>query len=428
MSSLGFLVDDVPIPALVPVRMRIDRPRVDDPVADLGRKLTEGGFVGRIRAGERIGITAGSRGITGLPELIRELVRKVRAAGADPFVFPAMGSHGGATAEGQFELLGRMGITESFVEAPIRSSMETVFVGQSAKGFPVYMDRYAWESDGVIAINRIKPHTSFRGPIESGVVKMLVIGMGKQRGAEACHCLGFPLMSENVREMAEVVLKSGKLRFGVGLVENAFHELARVEPIAPDELLAREPALLDEARSLLPRIPFDDVDVVILDEIGKDISGTGFDTNALGRYHSIVFAGPPRVTRLVVLRLSKKTGGNANGLGMADVTTRKVFERFSFDETYPNALTSTASVSVKIPMVMDSDRLAIQAAIKMCLVPKMEDVRLLRLRSTAAMDEMWVSAPLARIARDMPQLELLKSADAADPMVFDAAGNFSELS
>ena len=420
MSTIDRLLDPIPNPRLVKVRQSFERPQVADVAGELVRNLKAAGAFARVKKGDRVAITAGSRGITGLPLVLKTVAAEVRKAGGEPFLFPAMGSHGGATAEGQRDMLAGMGITEETVGAPIHASMETVEIGVSSNGFPVHLDRFAAEADGIVVVNRIKPHVAFRGPCESGLMKMIVIGMGKQKGADTCHELGFGTMAENLQTMGRVTLAKAKVLCGVALLENAYHETARVEVLPGDEIPVREPALLEEAWRLYPRLYFDRLDVLIIDEIGKDISGTGFDTNVVGRYHTPYVSGGPTITRIACLDITARSHGNANGLGILDFTTRRAFDKFDFDNTYPNSLTSTVPTSVKIPMVLKSDRQAIQAAIKTCNILKKAEVRLARIRNTVALDEIAVSENLLAEVRANTRLAV-----AGEPFAlgFDANGN-----
>jgi len=420
MSTIDRLLDPIPIPRLVKVRQSFERPQVADVAGELVHKLGGAAAFARVKKGDRVAITAGSRGITGLPLVLKTIASEIRKAGGEPFLFPAMGSHGGATAEGQRDMLAGMGITEETVGAPIHASMETVEIGVSSNGFPVHLDRFAAEADGIVVVNRIKPHVAFRGPCESGLMKMIVIGMGKQKGADTCHELGFGTMAENLQTMGRVTLAKAKVLCGVALLENAYHETARVEVLPGDEIPVREPALLEEAWRLYPRLYFDRLDVLIIDEIGKDISGTGFDTNVVGRYHTPYVSGGPTITRIACLDITARSHGNANGLGILDFTTRRAFDKFDFDNTYPNSLTSTVPTSVKIPMVLKSDRQAIQAAIKTCNILKKAEVRLARIRNTVALDEIAVSENLLGEVRSNARLAV-----AGEPFAlgFDANGN-----
>jgi Lactate racemase N-terminal domain len=406
-STIDSLLEGIPLPRMVKVRQTFDRPRVVDVEGDLVRKLRESGALAKVKPGHKIAVTAGSRGIVSLPLMLKILVSEIERAGGRPFLFPAMGSHGGATAEGQRDMLVGMGITEEVVGAPIRATMETVVVGTSDNGFPVHLDKYAFEADGIVVINRIKPHVAFRGPCESGLMKMIVLGMGKQKGADICHELGFGKMAENILAIGRAALAKANILCGVGILENAYHETARLEVLAGEEIPHREPVLLKEAWRLYPRIYFDRLDVLIIDEIGKDISGTGFDTNVVGRYHTPYASGGPTITRVAVLDITDRSHGNANGLGILDFTTRRAFDKFSFEDTYPNSLTSTVPMTVKIPMVLKNDRQAIQAAIKTCNIPDKSNVRLVRIKNTVALDEIAVSENLLAEVKSNRHLEAL---------------------
>lgn len=406
-STIDRLLEGIPIPRMVKARQTFDRPRVADVEGELIRKFRASGVLAKVKPGHQIGITAGSRGITSLPLMLKILVAEIKRVGGEPFLFPAMGSHGGATAEGQRDMLIGMGITEAYVGAPIRATMETVELGISANGFPAHLDKYAHEADGIVVVNRIKPHVAFRGKCESGLMKMIVIGMGKQKGADICHDLGFGQMAENILSIGQVTLARAKILCGVGILENAYHETARLEVMAGADIPQREPALLEEAWRLYPKLYFDRLDVLIIDEIGKDISGTGFDTNVVGRYHTPYASGGPTITRVAVLDITDRSHGNANGLGILDFTTRRAFDKFSFKDTYPNSLTSTVPASVKIPMVLSNDRQAIQAAIKTCNILDKSKVRLVRIKNTVALDEIAVSENLLPEVRENKHLQAL---------------------
>jgi hypothetical protein len=352
--------------------------------------------------------------------LVKALVEEIKKAGAKPFLVPAMGSHGGATAEGQRNMLIGMGFTEEYIGAPIRATMETVQLGVSANGFPVYFDKNAMEADGTIFINRIKPHVAFRGEVESGLLKFIVIGLGKQKGADICHELGFGRMAENIPAMAKVSLEKANILFAVGLLENAYHETCRIEVLKKTEIEKEEPALQAESKRLSPKIYFDKLDVLVIDEIGKDISGTGFDTNVVGRYHTPYCSGGPSITRVAVLDVTKVSHGNANGLGIVDFTTRRVFDKFSFEDTYPNSLTSTVPLSVKIPMVLKNDRQAIQACIKTCNRLDKENVTLVRIKNTVALGELEISENLIPYAKENKYLEVI---GAPYSLTFNKDGN-----
>jgi hypothetical protein len=346
------------------------------------------------------------------------VVSELKGRGAAPFVVPAMGSHGGATSEGQIEVLADLGVTERSVGCPIRSSMDVVEIGRLENGLPVFVDRQAYEADGVVIVNRVKPHTSFRGASESGLVKMLTIGLGKQKGADSCHALGLARMAEHILAMARLSLARVRVLFGVATVENAYDRPARVVAVPAAEIVSRDRELLVEAKANMPRIPFDSFDVLVVDRMGKEFSGTGMDPNITGRYTTPLVTGGPQVGRLAVLDLTDASHGNANGIGLADVTTRRLVERMDRAATYVNALTSRVPPSVRIPLTLDTDREAIQAAVKTCGARDPTRVRLVRIPNTLHLAELWISESLLDEARANPAMTLCGE---PRPMQFDGA-------
>ena len=422
MDIVEKLLHSTPIPEVARIEQKFDRPVIRNIEDDFSSKLHNSGVLKEIRKGWRAAITVGSRSISNGPLIVKLLVKELKKRGAEPFIIPAMGSHGGAAAEGQQNMLESMGFTESYVQAPIRSSMEVVRLGTTDRGLPVYIDRYAHKAEAIIIFNRIKPHVSFRGNFESGLMKMIAIGLGKQKGAEACHELGYESMEQNIIDIARISLNKSRISFAVGLIENAYHETCSIEILKKEEIEQNEPALQQSARDLLPRIFFKELDVLIIDEIGKDISSTGFDTNVVGRFHTpCAYAiGSPDITRIAVLDLTEASHGNANGLGIVDFTTRRLFNKFRFDQTYPNALTSTVPLSVKIPMVLENDQLAIQAAIKSCNIVNKEEVRLVRIKNTIKVDQIEVSGNLLAEVRNHEKQRLLSD---PRPLDFDNLGN-----
>lgn len=420
MSTIDRLLDSIAIPKVIRVRQKFDRPVIDDVVTELKSRLAAKDVLSKIKPGQSVAITVGSRGITNMPLMIKTLVEEVKRCGGQPFMVPAMGSHGGATAQGQREMTIGMGYTEEYIGAPMKSDMEPVQIGVSENGFPVFFDRNAYEADWTIVANRIKPHVAFRGPVESGLQKMITIGLGKQKGADICHELGFGEMAVNIPAMAKVSLAKANILCGIGVLENPFHETCRIEVMSTHEIASLEPVLQQEAKDRCPRIHFDKLDMVIIDEIGKDISGTGFDTNVVGRYHTPYISGGPDVKRLAVLDITDVSHGNANGLGIADYTTKRAFDKFSFEHTYPNALTSTVPLSVKIPMVLKSDKQVIQACIKSSNRLDKENVTLLRMKNTNHLGELEVSVSLTSYIAAHSHLEII-----SDPYewFFDTQGN-----
>jgi hypothetical protein len=420
MSFIDQALDPIKIPRFVKVRQNFPRPVVADAAAELRAKLDAGKFLEGVKAGMSIAITAGSRGITNYPLVIKTLVEEVKKRGAAPFIFPAMGSHGGATAEGQKNMLAGLGISEETMGCPVKSTMEVVQLGTAWNGRPVYLDKYANEADGIIVVNRIKPHTGFRGKVESGICKMVTIGMGKQKGADFCHAEGFGHMAENIPAIAQVTLEKKNIICCVGLIENSYHETAQLEVLHKEEVLEKEPALLERAWELLAKIQIDEFDVLVMDEIGKNIAGTGFDTNVVGRYNTPYASGGPKITRVTALDITDVSHGNGNGFGMLDMTTRRAFEKFDMDQTYPNAITSTVPLTVKIPMVLKSDKQAIQGCIKTCNVDDWSKLRIVRIKNTIALNEIEVSEALLPLVQAHPNMEVL-----SEPyeLKFDENGN-----
>ena len=344
------------------------------------------------------------------------MVRIIRACGGKPYIFPAMGSHGGATAEGQTDLLARYDITEEKVGAPIRATMETILVDHMPDGTPLYMDKYAAEADRIVLINRIKPHTTVRGPIESGIIKMMVIGMGKIEGATIMHTQhGMDTFHEVLPRAAQVLLKHIPLAFGVGLVEDAFDQTSHIEALYPSTLLEREQALLVMARKRMARIYFDDIDVLVVDEIGKEISGGGFDPNIAGRNSRGVSGFDlPRIKKLVLLDLTEETHGNATGVGMADVITRRLFDRIDFKATYTNVITSAYLDAAAIPLIMDTAEEAVRIAMKTVLRVKPGAHRVVRIKNTLDLKTIWVSKPMLEEVQQHEKLSTSGSPEALD--------------
>lgn len=423
-AVLHQLLDPVPLPRLARVRYAMPTP---PPLADAGgavreqlRQLDAGKMV---RPGQRIAVGVGSRGIGHLPEIVAALVAELRALGAEPFIVPAMGSHGGATAEGQRDVLLHLGVTPERVGAPIVSQMETVEIGRTADGTPVLCDREALAADGIVFVARVKPHTAFRGPYESGLAKMLAIGLGKQAGAATCHAAGFGEMARLVPALAAVVLARAPVRFAIAILENAHDQPYKLMVVPADRMLAEEPALLEEARRAMPGLPFNRLDVLVIDQIGKNISGDGADPNITGRYPTPYATGGPEVNKQVVLDLTDASDGNANGIGTADFTTVRLARKMNFGRTYPNALTSTVPGPVRLPMVLPSDRLAIAAALLTCNAVGREP-RLVRIQNTLRLDEFWVSeALLGEVEGDRHQ----RVVAGPDRIAWDDAGNLPDI-
>lgn len=420
MGMIEKLLADTSVPEMVTVRQIFDDTHIPEEQIpeQIERELRR--VASSIRPGMKIAITVGSRGVANIPLIIRSLADFVRKQGAIPFVVPAMGSHGGATAEGQLQVIEGYGVTEEYIGCEIRSSMETVVVGQTENGLDVHVDRNAFYADGIIVCGRVKPHTGFRGPYESGVMKMMAIGLGKQRGAEVIHQDGFSKFREYVPMFGKVILRKAPVLCGLALLENAYDKTREIVGLTPDEIIEKEPELLLRAKSYMPRILFDDCDVLIVDEIGKDISGDGMDPNISGRFPTPYAQGGIQAKRVAVLDLTEASHGNACGIGLADITTKRLFEKMSFEATYPNAITNTVTDEMKIPMVMGSDSLAIRAAIKTCNDFDASNPKVIRIRSTAHMETIEISSALLPLAKKNPRIEIFGQ---PAPMGFDEKGN-----
>ena len=342
-----------------------------------------------------VAVGVGSRGVARIDEVTAALVEALKEAGAEPFVVPAMGSHGASSAEGQAEVLRHLGVSEETVGCPVRATMETVLVGETPDGVPVHVDKNAYEADAIVVVNRVKPHTAFRGTVESGPTKMLAIGLGKQKGAHAIHFAGWGEIHRTIPQAARVMVETGRFAFGLAVVENADEEPCRVAAIPAGRFEEAEAPLLEEAKRNLLRLPFGELDVLVVDEIGKNISGDGADPNVTGRF-ATPYGGDdvPHVERMVFLGLTHQTGGNATGLGAADVVTERLAGNVDRSSTYMNALTSTTPAAAKTPMVMPDDRMAIAAAITMCAGIDPKRVRLARVKNTLDLRRLWVSEAL----------------------------------
>ena len=420
MNIIKELLKDVPLPKMVKIRQTFNADEILDVSAALSAALVESGQLAQIRPGMNIAIAAGSRGVAQIATLVRTTVAEVKKLGANPFVVPAMGSHGGATGAGQAEVLAHLGITEEYVGCPIVSSMEVVEISRLPNGMPVYIDKYAYQADGIIVINRIKPHTAFRGPNESGLVKMITIGLGKQKGAESCHAYGFKYMHDLIPAMAKEMLQLAPIMFGIATVENAYDHVAKIVVAGAAELIETDRQLLIEAKAAMPRIEFSPIDVLVIDEIGKDVSGDGMDPNITGRYPTPYPTGGPEVSKMVVLDLTEKTGGNANGVGTADFTTKRLVNKTDFQALYANGITSTVVRPNAIPMTLDCDLDAIRAAVKTSNALDLSKIRLVRIKNTLQLGEIMISEAMLPDA-----LSLANVAVCSEPfeMQFDDLGN-----
>jgi len=416
------LIKDTYIPKMFPVRQNFDPAHIErEEIPGLVRSLlAEEKLACQIKPGMEIAVTCGSRGISNIDIIVKSICDTVKSMGATPFVVPAMGSHGGATAEGQKEVLAHYGVTEGYLGCEIRSSMETVFVGKNAEGLDVYMDKNAAQADGIILCNRVKPHTSFKGDVESGLMKMMAIGLGKQYGADRCHEAGFQNMAKNVKLFGSVVLNNSPVLFGVAILENAFDRTRRLAVLTKEEIPEKEPELLTEARSFMPRILVDSCDVLIIDKIGKDISGTGADPNVAGPFGDSGAQYGLKSQSICILDLTDNTNGNGYGIGAADATTQRLFDKLDLEAMYVNSITSTALWKNRIPLVMANDREAIKVVIKCCNEIDKKNPRVVRIKDTLHLAEIMLSESYLEEIKKIPELE--KTGE-PEYLPFDENGN-----
>jgi len=361
-----------------------------------------------IKPGHKIAVAVGSRGISNLKEIVIETILNLKKAGTTPFIIPAMGSHGGATEEGQAQVLASLGITEESVGVPIVSSMDTVKVATTITNIPIHFDKVAYQADGIVIINRVKPHTSFRGPIESGLTKMLAIGLGNHKGASYIHSLGFEQFSKVIPEVGKLVLEKTSVLFGVAILENAYDETARIELVSASRIMEREPELLQEAKTYMPRLIPQNFDVLVIEQIGKEISGAGMDPNIVGR-RGVTSSGfdAPNFQKTVVLDLTDKTNGNAMGIGLADVTTRNLVSKINFCSVYANAITSTSLTAAKIPVVMNTEKEAIVVALRTCNGINLSQAKIVLIKNTLELDRILVSEPVLEDIKTRGDIEVL---------------------
>lgn len=424
MGIIQELLKGIELPRVVKIRQKFQVTEINDIPGTMHQEFAKADIGDRIKKGMRIAIAVGSRGMDKIPELVRLTVEEIRQRGGEPFVVPAMGSHGGATAAGQAKVLANLGVTEESVGCPIISSMEVVEIGKISNGLAVHMDKQAYEADGIVIINRIKPHTAYRGPCESGLAKMLTIGLGKQKGAETCHMYSFKHMAEHVFEMAKVKLACCKVLFGIATIENAYDKISTLVAVPAEKIMEVDQQLLPEAKAKMPRILFDPVDVLVVDQIGKEISGDGMDPNITGRFPTPYADGGLDANKVVVLDLTKETNGNACGIGVADYTTRKLFNKVDFDYTYSNLITNTTPGPARMPMMLADDREALLVAVKTCNARDMSKVKLVRIKDTLHIGEIIISEALLPEAEANPNIEICGE---LMEMEFDEAGNLLGL-
>jgi hypothetical protein len=414
------------LPKMYRVRQSFDDSRIENigqaVAAELG-KLS----LAAIIPGQRVAITAGSRGIADIADVLKAVVDYLKTVDARPFIFPAMGSHGGATAEGQTAVLEQLGITESYLKAPILSSMDATKIGRTADGVPVFVDQHALTADHIVVVNRIKSHTKFKAPVESGLMKMMAIGMGKLKGAEYYHKAAiqytFPRI---IMDAARLVIRKTPLICALGIVENAYGKTALISAMKPDDIENEEKALLLRSKKMMAKLPFNDIDLLIVDEMGKDISGVGIDPNVTGRNRDLlgVFDHPVQIKRLFVRDLTAKSKGNAIGVGLTDITTQRLVDKIDYAVTYKNCITSLSIEKAAVPMHFETDREAIAVGLGSMGLISPDKSKIVRIKNTSRLEMVAVSEAFATELKNRPDLEIIGQ---PQEMEFDAEDNLRSL-
>ncbi len=407
-------------PKMFRVKQELEGPALADVPGAVRETVRSLHLQGKVKPGQTVAITAGSRGVANIARIIGTLVEELKTLGLQPFIVPTMGSHGEATAEGQLKILAHYGITEATMGCPMKSSMEVVHI-VDVKGLPVFCDKNAWGADHIAVVGRIKAHTDFDGEIESGLFKMMAIGLGKQHGAEHYHRAGHQYSYAEIFPMTgQAVLDSGHVLFGLGIVENGYEQTAKVQAVFPKDFAPVEKALLVEAKAWMARIPFDAIDLLIVDELGKNISGAGMDPNVTGRASVQKPAGKPRVRQLFVRDVTPEAEGNAIGVGFADLTTQRLVKKINYAAMYMNAITSGVPDAGKVPVAMADDREAIRTALGMIGLVPVEKAKVVRIKNTLYLTEFDCSEPMLP---DVKAHRRLRPVTEPKPMTFGADGN-----
>lgn len=412
------------LPRMLRIRQHFDAPTVDDIPAAVKEEVQRLNLGSRTTPGQTVAVSVGSRGINNIALIIKSLVEELKAIGLEPFLVPAMGSHGGGIAEAQREIIEGYGVTEEYVGAPIKASMETVQIGQTEDGVPVFFDKYAFEADHVAVVGRIKPHTDFVGEIESGLHKMMLIGLGKHKGAALYHqAIVHYSFDRIIRSVGQQVIEKCGVLMGLGIVENQYDKTALLKGVAPEEFVEREKELLILAKKWMPRLPFDHVDLLIVDEIGKNISGAGMDTNVVGRkFHDNHAAEKeyPKVTRILVRGLTPETHGNASGIGTAEYAHRRAIDEMDREITYINCMTGNHPSGAHIPLYFDTDQICIEKALQTVGLREPGEEKILRIHNTLDLGELLVSEAYRAEVDARDDLSIVEE---ASEMSFDDSGD-----
>ena len=420
MGIVYEMAQQVRLPRMVKIRQHFDTTYIKDAYAEALKELDQKKIRSTIKPGMRIAITGSSRGIDRQRDLLKAVVDFVKQQGAEPFIVPAMGSHGGATAEGQVRLLEAYGINEEYCGCPIRATMDTVKIWQMPDGHDVLIDRYAAEADGIIVFGRVKLHSHFRGRYGSGLLKMMVIGLGKQQGAESAHDTGIEHLAEIVEDFGNAVRLHSNVLFGFATVENAYDKCCMLRALTNEEIPEIEPELLDYAKKRTPKILLPEGDVLVIDHIGKNFSGYGQDPDVSGSYPDPEMVGGFQKQRLVFLDMSHETHNNAVGLGAADFITRRLFDACDHEQAYANVLTAITPQEYKIPIIAENQKDAIGIAVRMCVGIDRDNARIVRIPNTLHLDEIYISEALLEQAKEHPEITILSD---PEPFKFDDDGN-----
>jgi len=394
MEAVSALIENISIPPMYKVRQEFHLNPLEDIEARCREQIQRLPRLDGLAPGSSIAVAVGSRGIANIGRISAAVVASLKERGFAPFIVSGMASHGKATDEGQTQLLAELGVTEATVGCPVRASVDVVEIGRIDSGLSVYMDRIASEADGIVVINRIKTHTAFHADYESGLVKMLAIGLGNDIGAKSCHQLGFGKMAEHIVEMTRMKLEKTAVLFGVAVVEDGAENVSMIEVVDADDIMEREPELLKISKSCMPSIGIDNIDVLVVERMGKEISGDGMDPNITGRYATPYASGGPTVSKLAILSVTEKSHGNVIGVGQADICTKRLFEAADLETTYVNSLIATVTSVARLPMILPTDYDAVRAAILTCNIMDFNTVRLVRIRDTLHLQELLISESL----------------------------------
>lgn len=409
-------------PTMYKIRQNIGSPEIKDVKKAVTQELKKLNLAERIKPGDQIAVTAGSRGIHRIDEILRTLIDILNLQQAKPFIVPSMGSHGNGSAQGQIDVLKSLNITEETMGVPIRSSMDVVPVATSLNGYPVFVDKIASEADGVVVVNRVKPHTGFDGPIESGLMKMMAIGLGKHKGCHHVHRQAVKYgFSKVISDIGSLILQKLPILFGLGIVENHFDSTACIAACLPSQFYHTESELLKKAKQYMARLPFEDIDILVIDEMGKNISGTGMDTNVIGRIMRIGQEEPdrPRISRIVILDVTPESHGNAIGIGLADITTEYAVNKLNIKAMATNAIAAMSPEKARLPMTMLTDKDAVVAAMKTIGAIAPKDVKMVHIKNTLQMETLHISHTLKQELASRQDLELIEK---IGPFSFDENG------